>query len=182
MGKTATSTDRANATKIYYRIIYGKPAPAYGDEFDDFTNGLTASDEPFIGADGFCCPVGENWEDQVTSEFGYRLDPITGEKTYHGGIDLGMPKGTPIRCALDGTVMLVRRLTTGYGYHVMADHGGGVVTLYAHCSDIIVTEGQKVTAGQEIAKVGSTGRSTGNHLHFEIRIDGEKQNPRNYLP
>lgn len=176
MGIDITCADKANATEIYYRIIYRGPAPTYGDEFDDFTNG------PFIGADGFCCPIGENWRNVVTSEFGYRLDPITGEQKFHGGIDLGMPKGTPIHCALDGTVMLVRYSTTGYGYHIMVDHGGEVVTLYAHCCEIDVTEGQKVKAGQEIAKVGTTGRSTGNHLHFEVRVNGEKQNPRDYLP
>jgi murein DD-endopeptidase MepM/ murein hydrolase activator NlpD len=78
--------------------------------------------------------------------------------------------------------MLVRYSTSGYGYHVVVDHGGGVITLYGHCSKILVSEGEPVTVGQEIAKVGSTGRSTGNHLHFEIRVGGEKQNPRNYLP
>lgn len=79
-------------------------------------------------------------------------------------------------------VYLVRYSTTGYGYHVMIDHGGGFVTLYAHCSKLLVAEGQQVQAGDIIAEVGSTGRSTDNHLHFEVRINGEKQNPRSYLP
>ena len=70
----------------------------------------------------------------------------------------------------------------GRDYHVMIDHGGGFVTLYAHCSKLLVAEGQQVQAGDIIAEVGSTGRSTGNHLHFEVRINGEKQNPRSYLP
>lgn len=118
----------------------------------------------------------------VTSEFGWRKDPFTGKGAGHTGIDLGMPKGTPIRAALTGTVYLVRYSTTGYGYHVMIDHGGGFVTLYAHCSKLLVAEGQQVQAGDIIAEVGSTGRSTGNHLHFEVRINGEKQNPRSYLP
>ncbi len=182
MGSTVTNENKANATEIYYRILYGNPAPTYGSEFDDFINGLAVSTEPFIGEDGFCSPVGANWRGAVTSEFGYRADPFTKQKKGHGGIDLGMPKGTPIYSALSGTVMLVRYSTTGYGYHVIVDHGGGVITLYGHCSSILVSEGEKVTVGQEIAKVGSTGRSTGNHLHFEIRVGGEKQNPRNYLP
>ena len=182
MGTTASNENKANATEIYYRILYGKPAPTYGSEFDDFINGLAVSTEPFIGEDGFCSPIGANWRSAVTSEFGYRADPFTKQKKGHGGIDLGMPKGTPIYSALSGTVMLVRYSTTGYGYHVIVDHGGGVITLYGHCSSILVSEGEKVTVGQEIAKVGSTGRSTGNHLHFEIRVGGEKQNPRNYLP
>lgn len=111
----------------------------------------------------------------MTSEFGWRKDPFTGKGAGHTGIDLGMPKGTPIRAALTGTVYLVRYSTTGYGYHVMIDHGGGFVTLYAHCSKLLVAEGQQVQAGDIIAEVGSTGRSTGNHLHFEVRINGENK-------
>lgn len=76
----------------------------------------------------------------------------------------------------------VRFSTSGYGYHLMIDHGGGFVTLYGHCSAISVTEGQRVSAGDVIAAVGSTGRSTGPHLHFEVRSNGTKQNPRSYLP
>lgn len=181
MGITATADDRANATEIYYRIKYGRPAPTYGKEFDDFTNELPISDVPFVGVDGFTEPVA-NWRSSVTSEFGYRKDPFTGQMKGHGGIDIGKPKGTPIYSALDGTVMLVRYSNTGYGYHVMVDHGGGFITLYGHCSKLLVSEGQKVSAGTKIAEVGTTGRSTGNHLHFEIRINGEKQNPRRYLP
>lgn len=182
MGTEITAEDQANATEIYYRILYGGPAPTYGSEFDSWSDGLPLSDAPFIGADGFCSPIGEGWRSVVTSEFGWRKDPFTGKGAGHTGIDLGMPKGTPIRAALTGTVYLVRYTTTGYGYHVMIDHGGGFVTLYAHCSKLLVAEGQQVQAGDIIAEVGSTGRSTGNHLHFEVRINGEKQNPRSYLP
>lgn len=182
MGISITQENRANATEIYYRMLYGGPAPTYGDEFDQWSDGLPLSDAPFIGADGFCSPIGENWRSVVTSEFGYRKDPFTGKSAGHSGIDLGMPGGTPIRAALPGSVYVVRYSNTGYGYHVMIDHGGGFVTLYGHCSKILVTEGQQVDAGTVIAQVGSTGRSTGNHLHFEVRINGEKQNPRSYLP
>ena len=182
MGTDITPEDQANTSEIYYRILYGGPAPTYGYEFDDWSNGLPLSDAPFIGADGFCSPIGEGWRSVVTSEFGWKSDPFTGKGAGHGGIDLGMPKGTPIRAALPGTVYVVRYSTTGYGYHVMIDHGGGFVTLYGHCSKLLVTEGQQVEAGDIIAEVGSTGRSTGNHLHFEVRINGEKQNPRSYLP
>ena len=182
MGVTATFENETNATEIYYRVLYGRPAPTYGLEFDEWSNGLSLSSAPFIGADGFCSPLGESWRSMVTSEFGYRKDPFTRKSAGHSGIDLGAPKGTPIRSALDGTVYVVRHSTTGYGYHVMVDHGGGFITLYAHCSKILVSEGQQVKAGDKIAEVGTTGRSTGNHLHFEIRIGGEKQNPRSYLP
>lgn len=182
MGMTITAENQANASEIYYRVLYGKPAPTYGDEFDQWSNSLPLSSAPFIGVDGFCSPLGRDWKSLVTSEFGYRKDPFTGKGVGHGGIDLGAPKGTPVRAALPGTVYVVRYSTSGYGYHVMIDHGDGFVTLYAHCSKLFVTEGQKVDAGTIIAEVGSTGRSTGPHLHFEVRIYGEKQNPRNYLP
>ena len=173
---------QANASEIYYRVLYGRAAPTYGDAFDEWSNGLPLSSAPFIGADGFCSPLGSGWRSMVTSEFGYRKDPFTGKGAGHGGIDLGAHQGTPVRAALPGIVYVVRYSTSGYGYHVMIDHGGRFVTLYAHCSKITVTEGQKVEAGTVIAEVGSTGRSTGPHLHYEVRINGEKQNPRNYLP
>jgi len=182
MGISITPENQANASEIYHRVLYGRPAPTYGDEFDQWSDGLPLSSAPFIGADGFCSPSGESWRGMITSEFGYRKDPFTGQTKGHSGLDLGAGKGTPIRAALPGTVYVVRYSSSGYGYHVMVDHGGGFVTLYAHCSKILVTEGHTVDAGTVIAEVGSTGRSTGNHLHFEVRINGEKQNPRSYLP
>jgi len=182
LGRTITAEDRANASEIYYRVLYGGSVPTYGADFDSWSDGLPLSTAPFIGVDGFCSPLGENWRSVVTSEFGYRIDPITHQSAGHSGLDMGAPKGTPIRAALDGTVYVVRYSATGYGYHVMIDHGGGFVTLYGHCSAIYVTEGQTVSAGDVIAAVGTTGRSTGNHLHFEVRIGGQKQNPRSYLP
>lgn len=182
MGMDISPEDQANASEIYYRLLYGRPAPTYGQEFDDWVDSLPLSDAPMIGMDGICSPIGEDWRSVVTSEFGWRQDPITGKGAGHTGIDLAKPRGTPIRAALGGTVLVVRYSTTGYGYHIILDHGGGFVTLYGHCSTLLVTEGQQVQAGDIIAEVGSTGRSTGNHLHFEVRINGEKQNPRSYLP
>ncbi len=182
MGNIVTAEDKANATESYYRILYGGSMPTYGQGFDDFINDLEPLNVPFIGIEDIVSPIGENWKSVVTSEFGQRKDPFTGQIKKHGGIDLGVPKGTPISSVLDGKVVLVRYATTGYGYHVVLDHGGGFITIYAHCSKIMVHEGESVTAGQEIAQVGSTGKSTGNHLHFEIRMDGKKVNPRYYIP
>jgi len=182
LGRSITHEERANASEIYYRVLYGGGIPTYGEEFNTWSNGLPLSSAPFVGADGFCSPLGEGWRGMVTSEFGRRIDPITRQPAGHTGIDLGAPTGTPIRAALDGTVQFVRYKATGYGYHLAIDHGGGFVTLYAHCSKILVTEGQRVTAGDIIAQVGSTGKSTGPHLHFEVRIKGEMKNPRSYLP
>lgn len=133
-------------------------------------------------ADGFISPLGSGWRSMVTSEFGGRTDPLTGEWAGHTGLDLGASKGTAIRSAKAGTVKTVVYGNTGYGYYLTIDHGNGMVTLYGHCSQILVREGQTVKAGETVAKVGSTGRSTGNHLHFEVRVNGAQKNPRNYLP
>lgn len=106
-------------------------------------------------------------------------------KHKHEGIDIPMPAGTPIRAAKNGTVIRTGNNSTigfrGYGNFVMLDHGGNVRTFYAHCSKVAVVEGQKIMQGQIIAYVGNTGRSTANHLHFEVRINDQKVNPIPYL-
>lgn len=107
----------------------------------------------------------------ITSPQGYRTDPITGEVSYHSGTDIAVPEGTPILAAANGTVTIANGLDSwggSYGYHVKLDHGGGLTTLYAHCSSICVTVDQQVKAGQVIAYVGHTGRTMGPHLHFEV--------------
>lgn len=100
---------------------------------------------------------------------------------YHKGVDIAAPKGTSILAAASGRVSLVKYGNTGYGYYLKVDHGNGVETLYAHNSEILVEEGEWVEQGQEIAEVGCTGRSTGNHLQFEIRLDGKTVNPQSYI-
>lgn len=180
---TITSEDKANASEIYNRIRYGD-IPTEGEGLQNWINSITSNhtDAPFMGGH-FISPLGSNWRSRVTSEFGYRHDPINPTITkMHTGIDLAAPKGTDIHAANGGTVLFVRYKDTGYGYHLAIDHGGGVVTLYGHCSRIFVTEGEKVSPGEVIAQVGSTGKSTGNHLHFEVIVNGIPQNPRNYLP
>lgn len=139
---------------------------------------------PFLREEGiFVSPLlGNDWRSHVTSEFGQRVDPITGKPgAGHSGMDIAFPKGTPINTAMSGTVKYVKYSTTGYGYHLLIEHTNGLSTLYGHCSEILVTKGQKVYAGEVIAKVGTTGRSTGNHLHFEILINGVRQDPRDFL-
>ena len=114
----------------------------------------------------------------ITSPFGYRTDPITGEVSYHSGTDIAAPAGTPILAAADGTVIVANGVDSwggSYGYYVKLDHGGGLQTLYAHCQTICVTAGQQVQAGQVIGYVGHTGRATGDHLHFEIVENGQRQ-------
>ena len=173
MGVTPTAEQQANADSIYNLIRYGAAGGG---------SGFAGSDVPFIGADGFCSPIGENWRNVVTSEFGYRRDPFTGERRGHSGMDLAVPTGTSVRAALPGTVTVSTYNRGGYGYYVMIDHGGGLATLYGHCSQLLARVGQTVEAGDVIALSGSTGRSTGPHLHFEVRVNGERTNPRSYLP
>ncbi len=99
----------------------------------------------------------------------------------HSGLDIAAPRGTDIYAAAPGTVVFVKRLYYGYGLHLKIDHGGGVATLYAHCSNVYVSAGDFVSQGQRIAAVGMTGRATGTHCHFEIQINGVAVNPQNYI-
>lgn len=116
---------------------------------------------------------------RITSPFGYRMHPILKYRKLHTGVDIGAPNGTPVVSAASGTV-IASRFMGGYGNCIMIDHGGKV-TVYAHLSSRAVSPGQSVSAGQTIGYVGSTGMSTGAHLHFEVRINGAVQNPLNYL-
>jgi murein DD-endopeptidase MepM/ murein hydrolase activator NlpD len=117
---------------------------------------------------------------RLTSPYGYRIHPIYGVRKLHTGIDISAASGTAIKAAGDGVVVFAGRWG-GYGNCVILDHGGGVATLYGHCSRLAVSEGQNVTQGQSIAYVGSTGLSTGPHLHFEVRRDGHPVDPMGYL-
>jgi murein DD-endopeptidase MepM/ murein hydrolase activator NlpD len=120
----------------------------------------------------------------ISSYFGYRKDPFTGETKYHGGIDLSVPAGVPILASADGIVVVANSTDSwggGYGYYVKIQHEGGFDTLYAHCSSIAVVNGQEVKKGEVIAYVGSTGRSTGNHLHWEVYENGVRKNPLDYF-
>ena len=117
---------------------------------------------------------------RVTSPFGLRSDPLTGELREHDGVDLGAPAGAAIRVTADGIVRSAGP-RGGYGYAVEVDHGNGLTTLYGHASELLVSAGDVVHAGQEIARVGSTGRSTGPHLHFEVRVGGRPVDPGRVL-
>ncbi|HBR02857.1 MAG TPA: peptidase M23, partial [Ruminiclostridium sp.] len=115
--------------------------------------------------------------------FGYQMHPILKYKKFHGGIDIGAPQGTYIHAAASGTVIWSGWRSGGSGNTVIIDHGGGMSTLYLHImtGGLLVKEGQKVKAGDIIAKVGTTGLSTGPHLHFEVRKNGERQDPLKYV-
>ena len=120
----------------------------------------------------------------ITSQFGHRVDPITGEVSSHTGTDIACAEGTPILAAADGTVTVANGLDSwggSYGYYIQIDHGGGLETLYAHCSSICVTTDQQVQAGQVIGYVGHTGRATGNHLHLEVHVNGSRTDAMRYF-
>ena len=150
-------------------------APLWADLLGGFAMGELGGEILAPGSDTTLADGALQWPlpvaGTITSPQGYRTDPITGETSYHSGTDIAVPEGTPILAAADGTVTVANALDSwggSYGYYVKLDHGGGLTTLYAHCSSICVTAGQQVKAGEVIAYVGQTGRATGPHLHFEI--------------
>jgi murein DD-endopeptidase MepM/ murein hydrolase activator NlpD/uncharacterized membrane protein len=118
---------------------------------------------------------------RITSEFGWRSDPVTGSRNLHQGLDIAVSVGTEIRAASSGEVVKSGWMN-GFGKVVVIDHGDGVETLYAHNSSLLVSMGQSVNTGQIITRAGSTGKSTGSHLHFGVLVDGEARDPYKYLP
>lgn len=118
---------------------------------------------------------------EITSYFGWRTHPIFGTQKYHSGMDIAVDYNVPVMAADNGRVIYAAWMS-GYGYTVMLDHGDGLVTLYAHNNEVAVSEGDSVYKGQTVAFSGSTGYSTGPHVHFEVRKHGELQDPLNYLP
>ncbi|MBN2800864.1 MAG: peptidoglycan DD-metalloendopeptidase family protein [Deltaproteobacteria bacterium] len=117
---------------------------------------------------------------RVSSTFGWRQHPISGEPDHHDGVDFAAPRGSPIRSVAAGVVRSATELP-GYGKVVIIDHGDGLETRYAHCDSFSVQEGDSVLAGEVIAGVGSTGNSTGPHLHFEVRKRGKALDPQDWL-
>jgi murein DD-endopeptidase MepM/ murein hydrolase activator NlpD len=137
----------------------------------------SAGDGPALGDGTFIRPV----PGPITSGFGYRTDPVTGATAFHAGLDFGAPCGTPIKAAGTGVILSAGFNSGGYGNMTLINHGNGLSTLYGHQSSIIVSAGQSVTQGQVIGYVGSTGKSTGCHLHFEVRVGGNPVDPSAYL-
>jgi murein DD-endopeptidase MepM/ murein hydrolase activator NlpD len=122
-------------------------------------------------------PVDGGW---LSSSFGWRIDPFSGQKSFHEGLDFPSESGTPIVAAASGKVIFAD-VHPQYGKMVEIDHGNGLVTRYAHASKLFVKEGDFIVRGQKVASVGSTGRATGPHLHFEVRLNGVPQNPARFL-
>ena len=156
--------------------------PQYEELWAELLGGFAQGGGELMNPDGTHTPIGTlQWPlpvaGTITSQFGHRIDPITGEVSSHTGTDIACAEGTPILAAADGVVTVANGLDNwggSYGYYIQIDHGGGLETLYAHCSSICVATGQQVQAEQVIGYVGHTGRVTGNHLHLEVRIDGNR--------
>lgn len=117
---------------------------------------------------------------RISDEFGWRIHPTLGIEKFHNGIDMAAPSGSPILAAYDG-VVVASAYNSSMGNYIMINHGGGLYTIYMHASALYVSAGQTVSMGDKIAAVGTTGRSTGNHLHFGVRLNGEYVNPNSYL-
>lgn len=163
--------------------------PQYEELWAELLGGFAQGGGEVMSPDGTRAPTGTlQWPlpvaGTITSQFGYRVDPITGEVSSHTGTDIACAEGTPILAAADGVVTVANGLDSwggSYGYYVQIDHGGGLETLYAHCSSICVATGQQVQAGQVIGYVGHTGRVTGSHLHLEVLINKTRVDAMNFF-
>ena len=163
--------------------------PQYEELWAELLGGFAQGGGELMNPDSTRIPTGTlQWPlpvaGTITSQFGHRVDPITGEVSSHTGTDIACAEGTPILAAADGIVTVANGLDSwggSYGYYIQIDHGGGLETLYAHCSSICVATSQQVQAGQVIGYVGHTGRVTGNHLHLEVRIDGNRADVLRYF-
>lgn len=144
------------------------------------TGGETSSSNANVSSYGFICPLKDYT--RISSYYGKRVAPKTGASTMHKGVDFAAPAGTKIYAAKAGTVLQTQSIKTGYGNSVKIQHDGGFTTLYGHMQKYIVKYGQKVSRGQLIGYVGSTGTSTGNHLHLGLYKSGGLVNPLLYIP
>ena len=163
--------------------------PQYEELWAELLGGFEQGGGEVMSPDGTRIPTGTlQWPlpvaGTITSQFGHRVDPITGEVSSHTGTDIACAEGTPILAAADGVVTVANGLDSwggSYGYYIQIDHGGGLETLYAHCSSICVTTDQQVQAGQVIGYVGHTGRATGSHLHLEVHVNGSRTDAMRYF-
>lgn len=187
-------TDKATAEKAYAEYqqasqsiaemlrqrasAEAQPAPAASDSSDQGESSDAGSSQPSGGGGtgAMIWPV----NGVITSPYGYRTHPIFGTTIYHSGIDIGVDYGTPVQAA-DGGTVVEAGWVSGYGYAVVIDHGNGLSTLYGHNQELAVSAGQSVSQGQVIAYAGSTGNSTGPHVHFEVRANGDPVDPQGYV-
>ena len=163
--------------------------PQYEELWTELLGGFAQGGGELMNPDSTRTPTGTlQWPlpvaGTITSQFGHRVDPITGEVSSHTGTDIACAEGTPILAAADGVITVANGLDSwggSYGYYIQINHGGGLETLYAHCSSICVTTGQQVQAGEVIGYVGHTGRVTGNHLHLEVWVGRRRKDAMSFF-
>jgi len=166
----------------------GKLVPSFSESLQDYNYllsaeklGLTAHRTRRLQASIKATPSMWPVEGRLLSGFATRTDPFSGEGAFHKGVDISAPTGTPVRSAAEGVVVTAEMVGGGYGRLVVIDHGGGVQTYYAHLSRFNAHTGQEVHRGDTIGFVGSSGRTTAPHLHYEVRVGGDVRNPIRYL-
>ncbi|MCR5272315.1 MAG: peptidoglycan DD-metalloendopeptidase family protein, partial [Lachnospiraceae bacterium] len=167
---TESSTETESEPSDSTDTSSGESESQEGDDSEEYTDTYTG------GVFTWPCPSST----RITSDYGPRISPTSGASSNHKGIDIGAAYGADIVAAADGDVIAATYSSSG-GNYVMIDHGGGVYTVYMHASELCVSPGTAVKAGEVIAKVGSTGISTGNHLHFGVSVGGEYVSPWTYL-
>jgi murein DD-endopeptidase MepM/ murein hydrolase activator NlpD len=165
----------------------GKLVPSYAESIEDYDYlrkarliGLGSKSSQRMGTS----PRPSLWPVEgriILSSYGQRLDPFSGEGAFHKGVDISAPTGTSVRAAADGVIVHAEWASGGYGRLVVIDHGGSVQTFYAHLSRIYVRAGQGIRRGEPVGEVGSSGRVTAPHLHYEVRMDGAPVNPAKFL-
>jgi murein DD-endopeptidase MepM/ murein hydrolase activator NlpD len=168
----------------------GKLVPTFAESLKEY-NYLVSADKlalfnrrtSHFGGLGVAKAVPNLWpvEGRIMSGFAERTDPFSGEGAFHKGVDITAPTGTIVRTTADGVVIQAEMVAGGYGRLVIVDHGNGVHTYYAHLSKISVHAGQEVRRGELVGLVGSSGRTTAPHLHYEVRVGGSPMNPSRYL-
>jgi murein DD-endopeptidase MepM/ murein hydrolase activator NlpD len=136
--------------------------------------------DPDIGTSSITIPSIWPVRGQITGGFGERMDPLSGEDAFHSGVDISAPRGSEVEAAADGVVICADR-ESGYGKEIVLDHGAGVTTRYGHLGQIYIVLGQQVRRGQIIGAVGTTGKTTGPHLHYEVRVNQAPVNPAKFL-
>ena len=158
------------SSKSLYSVVYPRMNPDQREMYLVYMD--TKGNKQYFGN-----PFSFNWSSHVTSLYGWRVHPITQRLQIHRGLDLAVPLGTPIQSIHEGVVVRVGYDASGYGHYAVVEDKNGYRSTYAHCSSVLVSEGQSVLRGQEIAKAGSTGASTGSHLHLELTLNGQYLNP-----
>ncbi|NLB36001.1 MAG: M23 family metallopeptidase [Clostridiales bacterium] len=171
-----TSSDTQGSTKEHESLPDESLSGAGGEDLDALTAAANTSFAPFFVTADVNIPV----KGRITSHFGYRIHPTSGKLSFHTGIDIAAKQGVKIAAAFYGTVKEVGNSDSG-GNYILVNHQNGLQTLYCHCSEILVEEGMVIRPGETIALVGSTGDTTGPHLHFEVRIKGVRCNPEYIL-